>query len=484
MEVWLARLEQAVWGWPLLLLILGTGLYLTLRLRLLPLRRLGMAMRLLFRKGTGTGVSPFAALCTSLSATVGTGNIVGVATALVIGGPGALLWMELSAVICMSLKYAEGLLAVRFRETRPDGSRFGGPFTYITQGLGRRWRPLAAAFALLGTLAGLLGVGTFVQIGSVTACLRGFLDRCFPRLPRVLLLGQTFPAGVPVLAVLLTVGTAAVVFRDVRSISRLSAVLVPVMGGLYLLCCLWILGAHAKAIPGVLARIVKGALRPGAAAGGLLGTVQAGVSRGIFSNEAGLGTAPIAAACAEGVSPAEQGLVSMTASVFDTLLVCTLTGLAILSVGGSLQQGGALAAMEAFSAGLPLPERFSRALVTLCLTLFAFTTVVGWSFYGARCLAFLTGGARLPERLYLLLYVLTVPAAPFFPIRSVWTAANILNGLMAVPNILGILLLSPCVLLDSHAIMKPREGRQRDGTAVFRRSRGRLRQARGPAVHG
>ncbi|MBR4700889.1 MAG: alanine:cation symporter family protein [Oscillospiraceae bacterium] len=449
MERLLYLLERAVWSWPLLCLILGTGLYLTVRLRFLPLRRLKKAMVLLFRPGEGTGVTPFGALCTTLSATIGTGNLVGVASALVLGGPGALLWMEISAVTGMAVKYAEGFLAVRFRDRDPSGRPFGGPATYIVRGLGPRWRPLAVCFAALGAAAGLCGVGTFVQVGSITACLSGYLTRCFPGASHVLLAGRSVPAAVVVTGLGLTLASALLIFRDIRVISRVSALLVPLMGGLYLVCCLWILMGRLQVLPTVLIRVIRGAVRPEATFGGFFGAVSAGVSRGVFSNEAGLGTGPIAAASAEGVTPAEQGLVSMTASVFDTLLVCTMTGLVILSVEGSLAQGGSWAVMEAFSAALPLPTVCARGLVVVCLTLFAFTTVVGWSFYGLRCLGFLTGNNAVAALVYRIVYVVTVFFAPYFPVQSLWMAANICNGLMAVPNLIGILLLSPVVIRES-----------------------------------
>ena len=465
MERTLLHLERAVWGWPLLLLILGTGVYLTLRLRFLPFRKLGAALRLLVRSRSGSGVTPFGAFCTSLSATIGTGNIVGVATALALGGPGALFWMELSALTGMAVKYAEGALSVRYRCTSPDGSHFGGPATYILLGLGPRWRPLAVCFAFLGAAAGICGVGTFVQIGSVLSCFTAWLDQAVPGHRMISVCGRSVPFASLLLAGLLTVGTALLIFRDLTAISRFSAVLVPVMGGLYLVCCLWILCARGDALPEVIGQILHGAFHPSAVTGGLAGTISAGVSRGVFSNEAGLGTAPIAAAGAEGVTPEEQGLISMTATVFDTLLVCTLTGLVLLVTGTA--GVGVRAAQDAFARGLPFPELFSRGLVVLCLALFGFTTVVGWSYYGVRCLAFLTGENRTAERIYLALYTATVALAPLFPVQSVWMAANICNGLMSVPNLLAIGLLSPRLALDARAIMEPNRRRIRHGAALL-----------------
>ncbi len=441
MELFLFRLEKAVWGLPLLFLILGTGLYLTLRLRFLPLRRLPEALRLLFRSGKGNGVTALGALCTSLAATIGTGNIVGVSTALALGGPGALLWMEVSAAAGLAVKYAEGYFAVRYRARAADGRFHGGPFAYISLGLGPRFRPLAMLFAFFGAAAGLCGVGTFVQVGSVAACVEGFAARLFPAVPTVRILGRTFSAAAVLLGLLFAVLAGLSILGGIRRISRISTVLLPLMGGLYVLCCLWILSSRAVLLPLASRRILEGALRPSAAGGGLLGAVTAGVSRGVFSNEAGLGTAPIAAAAAEDVTPGEQGLVSMTATVFDTFLICTLTGLTILVTGaGGI---GVTAAMDAFAVGLPLPSPVGRGIVVICLTLFAFTTVVGWSFYGLECLRFLAGDCPRLQKAYLAVYLCTVLLAPCCPVRSLWQAANICNGLMAVPNLIGILLLSP-----------------------------------------
>lgn len=442
METLLVRLEQTLWGWPLLALLLGAGLWLHFRLGFLPLRGLTEGLRLTFRRRKGSGgISPFAALCTALSATVGTGNIVGVATALSLGGPGALLWMELSALTGLSLKYAEGVLAIRYRLKDGAGRPWGGPFAYIRLGLGAWARPLARAFALLGAVSGLCGVGTFVQIGSVSACLSVLLQR---RTGSLTLLRLPWGGTAPLAGTLLGLALAAlalwVMLGGMDRVSRLSALLVPLMGGLYVLCCLWILFRFRAELPAALGRVVASALRPAGIGGGMLGAAAAGVSRGVFSNEAGLGTAPIAAASAEGVTPREQGLISMTATVFDTFLICTLTGLVILATGS--EGAGIGAAMTAFAKGLPLPELLSGALVCGILTLFAFTTVTGWSCLGAACLDALTGGSARLRKLYLVLYAVTAAVAPLCSVRGVWAAANLCNGLMAIPNVIALLLLS------------------------------------------
>lgn len=444
MEAFLLQAERLVWGWPLLTLLPGAGLFLLLRLRGFPLRRLPRAVGLALRGSgeTGKGVSSFEALCTALSAAIGTGNIVGVAGALALGGPGALLWMELSALTGLSLKYAEGLLSVRYRFRNEEGRPWGGPFAYILLGLGPRWRPLARCFALCCAGAGLLGVGTLVQVGSVSACLSAFLYRIRGTLTMLVFPGGArVPLGAFLLGLGMAVASALVIFGGIRRVSRLSSVLVPAMGGAYILCCLWILARRIDALPVVLRAVASGAFRPKALGGGLLGTVMAGVSRGVFSNEAGLGTAPIAAASAEEEDPVRQGLISMTATVFDTFVICTLTGLTLLVT--ETQSLGVSGAMEAFSRGLPLPEAVSMGLVLGFLLLFSFTTVLGWSCYGSACLDFLTNGSGTARRIYLLLYAATAALAPFCSARGIWAAASICNGLMALPNVSALLLLSP-----------------------------------------
>lgn len=446
----LAKIEQAVWSWPLLLLIFGCGIFLTVRMRAWPLRRLPSALHLIFEKPEGGGISPFAALCTSLSATVGTGNIVGAAAAVVLGGAGALFWMNVSAVLCMSVKYAECLLAVRFREETQNGRR-GGPFVYLKHIPCRGGKVLAALFALFGAAAGLLGVGTFVQVNSVTCGTDYFLTHCAPGLFfEVTVFGVRCSLLIPLLCTAMTVLAAVILCGGIDRISRASSVLVPLMAGLYLLLCVWILLANRTVLPDVLRRTVSEAFCPKAVCGGLLGVLQAGISRGIFSNEAGLGTAPIAVAAGASDDAVHQGLVGMTANVFDTVIVCSLTGLAVLCTGADrLGLTGTAVTMQAFARGLPLPPALSQGAVLLCLLLFAFTTVIGWSFYGVRCLDALTRENAAARKLYLTVYVATVFFAPYLHAETVWTAANILNGLMAAPNLLGLLLLSGTVAKET-----------------------------------
>lgn len=443
MEQLLGQAERMIWSWPLLCLLLASGSWMLLRLRFYPLKALPRAMKLVFcgSKATGGGVSSFGALCTSLSATIGTGNVIGVATALARGGPGALFWMEVSALTGLSLKYAEGAFSIRYRKRGPDGLWQGGPFAYIELGLGSGAKALARAFAAFGAVAGLCGVGTFVQVGSISACLTTYWARAsLPSLPLLALGSKTVSIPALFTGLGFALLAARVMFGGIRRLARFSGRLVPIMGGLYLFCCLWILIRYAHALPAALRAVLQGAFDGRSAPAGLLGAVTAGVSRGVFSHEAGLGTAPIASATAEGVSPDEQGLISMTAIVFDTLLVCTLTGLVLLVTG--TDGTGISAAIEAFAVGLPLPVWGSGALLTICLGLFSFTTVVGWSFYGTACLEYLFGPNPKLRKIYLIVYILTVVAAPWCSARGVWSAANLCNALMALPNVIALLLLT------------------------------------------
>lgn len=465
-------LERAIWGWPLLALLLGTGLFFLIRLRFFPVRMLPQALRLVFRGNNGkhARVSAFGALCTSLSATIGTGNMVGVATALSLGGPGALFWMEVSALTGLSLKYAEGLLAVAYRRRRAEGGWAGGPFSYIALGLGPKYRPLGAAFSFFGAMAGLCGVGTFVQIGSVTACLTALLHEAGAGL-HVLCIpwGSRAPAAGLGIGLLLSILAFRFLFGGMERVSRFSARVVPAMCGSYLVCCVWILLRCGHQLPAILHAVFASAWNPTNLGAGVMGAVAAGVSRGVFSNEAGLGTAPIAAAAAEGISPVEQGLITMTATVFDTFLICTLTGLVVLVTGSD--GAGVSAVMLAFAKGLPLPPLVSKGIVVLLLSTFAFTTVIGWSCYGTACLDDLTGGSAPVRKAYLIVYAATVALAPICSIQGIWTAANICNGLMAIPNVTAILLLQNRIaemtgmFLDFHRKMgynKPKK-RKREG---------------------
>lgn len=430
-------INNLVWGPPLLILLMGTGLYLTLRLGGLQFVRLPKALSLIVTdKADGQGeVSSFAALCTALAATVGTGNIVGVATAITSGGPGALFWMWVAGFLGMATKYAEGLLAIKFRTKDENGQASGGPMYYITLGMGDKWKPLAVFFSISGILVALFGMGTFAQVNAISSALENSLSLS----PKLVSL---------VLAALV----ATIIFGGIQSISKISTAVVPFMALAYITATLWILATHAEKVLPSLALVFSSAMSPTAAVGGFAGTtvknaIQKGVARGVFSNESGLGSAPIAAAAAKSNNAVEQGLISMTGTFIDTIVICSLTGLTLLVTGqwtGNLV--GAPLTQAAFATS------FSTAggnLLALCLTLFAFTTILGWSYYGERCFTFVFGSKHLT--LYRLLFVLMVALGGFLKLDLVWVLADIVNALMALPNLIAILALSPVIVAETKA---------------------------------
>ena len=445
-------INNILWGIPLPALILACGIILTLKLRCVQLRKLGLGFRFMMKDDSGGDgeISGFAALCTALSATVGTGNIVGVAGAVSVGGAGALLWMEIAALFGMATKYAEGLLAVKYRVTDSDGKVLGGPFHYIENGMGKRWKWLAVLFAIFGAGAGLLGIGTITQINGITDAIRGFFDPGMTH--TVELFGMTYSIFTVIGGLIITVLAALVIIGGMKRISRVSEIVVPAMTILYVLCCLIVLFSHISDIPAAFAEIFESAfgLRP--IAGGLLGisavavSARTGVSRGIFSNEAGLGSAPIAAAAARTKEPVRQGLVSMLGTFIDTIVVCTMTGLVIVISGvhnaGSI---GVSVTAAAFEYGLPFPGGTADFILMICLSVFAFTTILGWSCYYERCLQYLFGTSRVKLLIYRCVFIAAVFVGPYLTAEAVWGIADILNGLMALPNITALIALSGTV---------------------------------------
>ena len=435
----LKALDAFVWGPPLLILLVGTGIYLTIRLGLLQLARLPKAFQLIFTKDKGHGdVSSFAALCTALAATVGTGNIIGVATAIKVGGPGALFWMWMAAFFGMATKYAEGLLAIKYRTKDANGAVAGGPMHYILLGMGEKWRPLAIFFALAGVLVALLGIGTFTQVNSITESIQNT--------------AQIDPA---ITAIVLSVFVAIAVFGGLKSISKVSTAVVPFMAIVYILGTLAVILFNIEKIPATLALIFTSAFSPVAAVGGFAGAtirtaIQNGVARGVFSNESGLGSAPIAAAAAKTNEPVEQGLISMTGTFIDTLIICTLTGLTILVTGvWSGDLNGVALTQSAFSTVF---SYFGPALLTIFLVLFAFTTILGWNYYGERCFEFLFGVRFI--WLYRVVFVVMVLLGGFIELDMVWIIADIVNALMALPNLIALLVLSPVVIAETKKYFK------------------------------
>ena len=430
MEALITEIYEWAWGVPMQVLLLGTGIFLTAGLRFLTWRRIRDAFRLLFRGFSGNGagdIPPFRALMTSLSATIGTGNIAGVATAITLGGPGALFWMWLTALFGMAMKYAEAVLAVRYREQDDRGGYSGGPMYYIRNGLGPRFAFLGAAFALFGSMAG-FGLANTVQSNSVAQ-----------------VLGDQFQVPWAVTGLVLMVLVGAVILGGIQRIAATASAVVPVMAIAYVLMSATVIAMNIEQVPTALKTIVETAFTGASAAGGFAGAtvwaaIRFGVARGIFSNEAGLGSAPIAHAAAQTNEPVEQGLVAMLGTFIDTLVVCTMTGLVIM-VTGVLDSGVSGASLTAMAFGAAVPG--GELVVTLGVVLFATTTMIGWSFYGERCVVYLFGTRGIwPFRL---LWVLAIPVGAGTDLGLIWLIADILNAFMAIPNLIALLLLSPVV---------------------------------------
>ena len=448
-------IDDAVWGLPLICLIMVTGILLTVRLGGVQVRHLGKAFKFMFQdEEDGHGeVTSFGALCTALSATIGTGNIAGVATAIAAGGPGALFWMVVAAFFGMATKYSEGLLAIKYRTIDQDGHVLGGPFYYIENGMGKKWKWLAKLFAFFGVGVGLLGIGTFTQINGITSAVNNFFDA--NNQWAVTLFGREYSWSVIISGILLTIFTALVLIGGLKRISSVAQVIVPFMAVTYFVVTLAILVYNFREIPNALATIVQSAFGLRAVGGGAIGSMmiamQMGVARGIFSNEAGLGSAPIAAAAAVADAPAQQGLISMMGTFIDTLVICTMTGLTIV-ITGSWNVGleGVSVTTRAFQMGLPLPAQFSSFILMLCLVFFAFTTILGWNYYSERCLEYLIGDKKNVIKAYKWLYILCIFIGPFMTVSAVWTIADIFNGLMAIPNLIALIALNGVVVSETN----------------------------------
>lgn len=451
----LKTIDSFVWGLPLIILIISVGLFLTIRLKGLQITKLGLAIKHMVKnEASGDGeVSGFASLCTALSATIGTGNIVGVATALVAGGPGALFWMWIAALVGTATKYSECLLAVKYRVIQKDGHILGGPFYYIEHGMGKKWRWLAKLFAFFGVGVGLLGIGTFTQINGITSAVNNFFDA--NNQWTVTLFGREYSWSVIISGILLTIFAALVLIGGLKRISSVAQVIVPFMAVTYFIVTLAILVYNFREIPNALATIVQSAFGLRAVGGGAIGSMmmamQMGVARGIFSNEAGLGSAPIAAAAAVADAPAQQGLISMMGTFIDTIVICTMTGLTIVITGSwNIGLEGVSVTTRAFQMGLPLPAQFSSFILMLCLVFFAFTTILGWNYYSERCLEYIIGDKKNVIKAYKWLYILCIFIGPFMTVSAVWTIADIFNGLMAIPNLIALIALNGVVVSETN----------------------------------
>lgn len=456
MNNFLIKFDEAVWGVPLIVLILLVGLYLTVRLGLLQIKHLPKALKFMVQNEDGGEgeVSSFGALCTALSATIGTGNIVGVATAICAGGPGALFWMIIAAFFGMATKYSEGLLAIKYRTIDNDGHVLGGPFYYIENGMGKKWKPLAKIFAFFGACVGLMGIGTFTQVNGISSAVHNFFDP--NTVHTISLFGNKYSIAVLVASVFITVCVAAVVIGGIKRIANVTQVVIPFMTVTYVATAVFIILYNIADIPAAIVLIVKSAFGIKAVTGGALGAMvvamQKGIARGIFSNEAGLGSAPIAAAAAQTKEPVRQGLVSMTGTFIDTIVVCTMTGLIIVLTGSwNVGLEGVAVTTRAFQMGLPLPSVVASFILMMCLVFFAFTTILGWNYYGERCLEYLSNGNMKPVKAYRYLYILCVFIGPFMTVEAVWTIADIFNALMALPNLIALIALSPVIIDETKA---------------------------------
>lgn len=445
----LEKIQTVVWGPPTLLLLLATGLYFTIRLKGLQITKLGLAIKYIFQKEEGEGdVSAFASLCTALAATIGTGSIVGVATALRAGGPGALFWMWVSAFLGMATKYAEGLLAVKYRSVDENGQICGGPMYYIQNGMGEKWKWLAKLFAFFGIMTAMLGCGTFPQVNAITEST-----------------SEAFGLPVWLIGVVVAVAVGCVVLGGIKSISSAAELIVPFMAMFYVLGSLLILILHAQQIPEALKLIVTSAFTPHAAVGGAAGTVfisvmtamRTGVARGVYTNEAGLGSSPIVVAAAKTKSCVRQGLVSMTSVFFTTIVICTMTGIVVITSGYldvPRLDGGKLS-NAAYNSGLP--GNLGMYMVSIGLIFFAFTTIISWCYYGERCLVYLCKSVKWIF-VYKVLYIACVAAAPYLELQPIWLLADITNACMAFPNLIGLLGLSSVVIKETRdyfAELKP-----------------------------
>lgn len=446
----LEKIDNLIWGPPLLILLVGTGIYLTIRLKLLQVLKLPIALKYVFGKddekddaNAEGDVSSFGALCTALSATIGTGNIVGVATAIKTGGPGALFWMWIAAFFGMATKYAEGVLAIKYRKIDENGNMSGGPMYYIERGLGIKW--LAKLFAIFGIGVALFGIGTFGQVNSISDAASIVFSGISPQTVKV------------ICSIVIAALVGLVIFGGIKRISSVSEKVVPIMAGLYILAAVVVLILNINAIPNAVSIILESAFNPSAAMGGATGiTVQIaiskGVGRGVFSNEAGLGSAPIAAAAAKTKSPVKQGLISMTGTFFDTIIICTMTGLAIVITGTytGIEEGAKLTT-EAFAVGLDVPL-IAKYVINIGLMFFAFTTILGWNYYGERCIEYLAGIKSI--LIYRIIYIASVALGPFLSLDLIFTIADIVNALMAIPNLIGIIGLRKVIIYETEKFFK------------------------------
>lgn len=451
--------DNIVWGLPSCLLILAVGIFLTIKFRGLQFLKVGRALKCMVKnEDDGEGeVSTFGALCISMAATLGTGKIVGVAIAIAAGGPGALFWMILAAIFGMATKYCEGFLAIRFRKKEEDGSIIGGPFMYIENGLGKKFKWLAILFAIFGAFAGLMGTGTMTQMDSINTSVISVFDPM--KTNTVNIFGNDISIYAIMITIIVTICAAFAVIGGVQRISKMSTVLVPIMAIIFFLSCLGVVVLNIQLVPSALLAVIKGAFTFKAGAGAAIGftimtALQQGISRGIFSNEAGLGSAPIAIASAKSNDPVEQGLVCMGGTFIDTMVLCLTIGLGIVMMGSYTGHEGLNITIDSFAKGLHIGTKYSAIIVMFSIVTFAFTTIIGWNVYGEKCIAYLTNNNKKAILIYKILYVISVAITPFLTLEIIWTFASIANGLMAIPNLIALLFLGGLVARETRAYFK------------------------------
>lgn len=441
----LTTVDNLVWGVPLMVLIMAGGILLTARLGLLQMRRLPLALKWMFKneeEGDGE-ISSFAALCTALSATIGTGNIVGVATAVCAGGPGALFWMILAAFFGMATKFSEGLLAVKYRVVAEDGHSLGGPFYYIEKGMGTKWKWLAKIFAFFGVCVGLFGIGTFSQVNGISSAVQNFFDPNKSNCVNIPFLGE-YSWAVVISSLILAACVAAILIGGLKRIATVSQIIVPFMAVIYLIFSVALILLNITEIPAAIVTVVKGAFNPSAVTGGVIGSfflsMKKGVSRGIFSNEAGLGTGSIAHACADTSKPVKQGMFGIFEVFADTIVICTLTALVILVSGVPVNYGAAAGAELTISGFTSTYGGWVSIFTAVAMCCFAFSTIIGWGLYGARCIEFLFSAKVI--RPFMIAYSLVAIIGATVDLGLLWSIAETFNGLMAIPNLIGVFLLS------------------------------------------
>lgn len=436
----LLHINEFVWGFPLIFLLIGTGIWLTIRLKFLQILKLGKAFQLIISNSNqGKGdITPFKALCTALAATLGTGNIAGVATAIKIGGPGALFWMWIAALFGMATKYAEGLLAVKYREINADGKISGGPMYYIKNGMGPKFKWLAFLFAFFGMLAGILGIGTMTHVNTITQ-----------------MVNIATGADTVIVGLVIAFFVAVIILGGIRSISDTSGFIVPLMAIIYFLITVSIIILNIEQVPHVIRSIIHDAFTGTAATGGFLGStvvmaMRGGIARGLYSNESGLGSAPIVAAAAKTNWPAEQGLVSMTGTFIDTIIFCSLTGICLVITGvWTNSSDGIIMTNQALASVYP---NIGKYFLMISITLFAFSSILGWCYYAERCCVYLFGIKSLLT--FRLVFVAVVTSASFFNMEEIWTIADIFNGLMAFPNLIALLALNQVIIKETNNYLK------------------------------